>query len=1222
MAVIIEFQRTLQRNKKMRRKISTNFAVVLVALAICLGLNLAVFSQEETSATITGQVTDSTGAIVAGATVIITNTATNSVRRVQTNDDGTYSAFPLEPGTYTVMVEKSGFKKVIVTTTLNAKDRRPIEVILEVGSVSETVTITDDPPLLQDSPTGQSLVSGNQVTELPLNNRNFIRLLETLPGVSSDLDDESNFGLTSRASVSINGLRRNAVNYLVDGVANVDVGSNITLLSTPTVDSIKEFKVLSSNYTAEIGRSGGGAVILVTKGGGNKYRGSIYEFVRNDYFNANSFFNNRLGNNADGTPRAKTPKLRYNNFGGTFSGPLPFLNFGEGVPVLHSGKDRTFFFFSSEVRRIKRAVTDASITVPTVLERQGNFSATLGLPICRNAAGTSFGTACTGTVNIPVTAIDTAGNTIAIRQNQVFRPSDNRPYAGNIIPTSDIDIRSLGLLSAYPLPNIGTNGFTYSPVNINNTRQEVIRIDHNINSNHKIFGRYTQDTSETQESSGLFNNILLPNVSTTDTSVPGKVFALSWTGIFSNSIVNELTYNYSSNVINSVLVGRGLKSDYANAGSIREFFPENPAGAIPQITSRLSSIGSTQGYNIEYGNHTFRDILTWTTGNHTLKFGAEIASEVKNENLGGNSAAGTFGFSALQTQGLVGTTNITGTGDSFGSFLLGRANTYSESQFDPRVHLSFGRREFFVQDTWKVRPNLTLDLGVRYQFYVPPTERDNFFVSFNPQLYRLPNVAIAPASGTSTTTICTSATCAALNTAVLDPLNGISRAGINSPFGRSLIPSDKNNFSPRVGLAYQPNFENGFGSWLFGKPGQSVIRLGYGLYYDQALVGIFENATFFTPPVNTSVSFTSTSTAVITYDNPGAPFGGSIIGATYPARSLAVGSIAPDFENPESQVWSVGIQREIFKNAVYDVSYVGTKGDKLIRRRNINFVTPQTLTAPGNSTANVNQYRPYLGWTVITQLETSAISRYHGLLSSFNYRLSKGFTITLAYTFSKNLTDSTNDRDAIDDPQNPFNTRAEYAEARTSRPHIFSASYVYEIPFFRKSDNAAIRFLLGGWQVSGITNIESGAPVPRIVISATDQANGARGIYPNLVSDPNGGLAGTIDSVTGLPFIFDPNAFEIAQLGQFGNLGRSFARLPGRNQTNLILSKNFYFGKDTDRYLQIRAGGYNLFNHTQFIGVTAARPTTGTNFITGSTFARPTATRLPREFQFGIKLYF
>ncbi|MDQ3132517.1 MAG: Plug and carboxypeptidase regulatory-like domain-containing protein, partial [Acidobacteriota bacterium] len=413
--------------------------LTFIALVLSLGLSGLVSAQEETSATITGQVTDSTGAIVANASVVVTSTTTNQARTVQTNDEGLYSVFPLIPGSYTVSVEQPGFKRTVVNTTLNARDRRPIDIVLEVGEASAVVTVTDEPPLLQDSPTGQALVSGNQVTELPLNNRNFIRLLETIPGVSSDLDDESSFGLTSRASVSINGLRRNAVNYLVDGVSNTDVGSNITLLSTPTVDSIQEFKVLTSNYTAEIGRSGGGSVIIVTRGGGNEYHGRLYEFVRNDYFNANSFFNNRIPRRADGSVVATVPKLRYNNFGGTFSGPLPFFNFGEGGPVFTSGKNKTFFFFSEEQRRIIRATTDAGAIAPSALERAGDFSATLGLPLFRTAAG-AFTTVATG--NTPVTAIDTAGNTIQIRQSQVFRPSDNRPYAGNIVPQSDIDPRS------------------------------------------------------------------------------------------------------------------------------------------------------------------------------------------------------------------------------------------------------------------------------------------------------------------------------------------------------------------------------------------------------------------------------------------------------------------------------------------------------------------------------------------------------------------------------------------------------------------------------------------------------------------------------------------------------------------------------------------------------------------------------------------------------------
>jgi hypothetical protein len=1198
--------------------------LMFIAAIGCFSFTNSAFAQEETSATITGQVTDSTGAVIPNAAIVVTNTATGQARTVRSNAEGSFSVFPLIPGSYTVSVEQTGFKKTVISTTLNARDRRPIDVVLEVGDTTVVVNVTDEPPLLQDSSTGQSLVSGNQVTELPLNNRNFIRLLETLPGISSSLDDESNFGLTSRADISINGLRRNAVNYLVDGVSNTDVGSNITLLSTPTVDSIQEFKVLSSNFTAEIGRSGGGAVIITTRGGGNKFHGSLYEFARNDHFNANTFFNNRVARRADGSIVADVPKLRYNNFGGTISGPIYFLNFGEGVKPFYDGKNKTFFFFSEEVRRIQRGISDGSALAPSVAERAGNFSARLGNLICRNAAGgfvtSTSATACSTAGTNPISAIDTAGNPLLIRQNQIFNPFTNQPFANNTISSNLIDPRAQGLLAAFPLPNNGTNGFTFSPVNINNTRQEVVRIDHNFTANHKIFGRFTQDTSNTQETGGLFAGAAFPDIATTDTSVPGRVFAVSYTGIFANSLVNEFTYNYSTNTINSALVGRGRKTDYANATSITEFFPENTNGIIPVISTRFSTLQSTQGYSIEYGNSTFRDNLTYTRGNHIFKFGGEFTYEFKNENLGGNSNAGSFAFANAQTQGFIGTTAITGTnittGDSFASFLLGRANSYSESQRDPRVRFRFGRNEVYLQDTWKVRPNVTLDLGVRYQYYRPIKDVDNLLVTFDPALYR----PVTPA------TDCSSVTCNSLITARVDPLNGIARAGVNSRFGDRIVPNDRNNFSPRVGLAYQPNFESGLGKMLFGSPGKSVIRTGYGLYFDQVLVGIFENATFFTPPVNDSVAFTSTATNVITFSNPSsdpnAIPGQPIVGTTFPARNLGVGGgIAPDFETPETQVWSLGLQREIFKNAVIDISYVGTKADKLVRRRNINFITPtQAIAAGANTTtaANTNAFRPYIGFSNILYYETSAKSRYHGFLSSFNYRLQKGFTITMAYTFSKTLTDSTNDRDAVDDPQNAFNLAPEYAEARTSRPHIFSASYVYEIPFFSKSQNTLARLLLGGFQVSGITQIESGAPVPRVTVASTN--NLTRGLYPNAITDPNAGLAGSIDPATGLPFIFDPTALEPAANGQFGNLGRAFGRLPGRNQTNLSLTKQFYFNSERTTYLQLRVESYNLFNHTQFTGINTTLPTAGP--LSNTTFGRPTSTRLPREFQFGAKLYF
>jgi hypothetical protein len=297
---------------------------------------------------------------------------------------------------------------------------------------------------------------------------------------------------------------------------------------------------------------------------------------------------------------------------------------------------------------------------------------------------------------------------------------------------------------------------------------------------------------------------------------------------------------------------------------------------------------------------------------------------------------------------------------------------------------------------------------------------------------------------------------------------------------------------------------------------------------------------------------------------------------------------------------------------VGEISYVGTKGDHLIRPVDINYPSPADVNRVG--LANANTVRPFLGYRRIQYRETSAKSRYHGLLSSMTYRFATGVSLTAAYTFSKNLTDSTNDRDAVDLPQDPQNLRAEYAEARTSRPHIFSASYVYEFPFFRKDPNPWKRGFLSGWEISGITDISSGQPVARVVSGASNVA-ATIGQYPNVVSDPNSGRAGTIDPVSGLPFIFDPSAFRAPLAGTYGNAPRAFARLFGRNQTNLSLIKNIYFDREDRVKLQLRAEAFNVFNHTQFTGV-------GTTLTTTSTFGLPTGARLPREFQFGAKIVF
>lgn len=1165
----------------MKRRIKLQTIISL--LTLLFAISGAAFGQEETAATVTGQVTDSTGGILKGATVVITNDTTRQERRLQTNDDGQFVITPLVPGTYTLTVEQANFKKHIENSiTLNAKDRRALNIVLEAGNVSEVVTVTSDQNVVQDSPTGQTLISGTQVLEIPLSNRDFTKLLELAPGVSSSLDDETGFGLANRFDVSINGMRRNGVNVFVDGVSNTDVGSNITLLSTPTIDSIKEFKVLTSNYTAEVGRSGGGTVTLVTKSGENLFHGSIYDFARNNRFNANSFFNNRRGSNAQGEPLSPTPRLRYHNFGGTFSGPVTLPRFGEGGPATWSGKDKTFFFFSHEQRRITRGITEAIATVPSLAERSGNFASALGLPLFRTNAGTgSCTTPGAGTCsNTPLFVTDTSGNNVQARAGMVFRPADGRAYVGNIIPASDHDATALSLLTAYPLPNTGTSGFTFSPINALKTRQETIRIDHGFSDNHRLFGRYTHDLNLTTEPGGLFANTNLPNLTTTDTRIPGMTLGISLTDVLSPTFVNEATYNFSSNLIGSQVVGRSRQSDFGGL-DIDQVFPENNAGVIPQITftSAIANINSLQGFNIVYKNHVARDVVTWVKGNHTLKFGGEMSWESKDENAN-NITQGLFAFAGTRTRGRSGTISLTQTGIAFADFLIGRADSYSEDQFDVTVNLRFGRREFFAQDSWRIRPNFTLDYGVRYQYFVPVTDENNVLTSFDPLLFDpadIPN--------------CTTPACATLVRGTGNELNGIAIAGSTSRFGRAIAPSDKNNFSPRLGFSWDPF-----------KDGKTVVRAGYGLYYDQVLVGIFEQNAFVNPPFNNRATF---SGAGVGFSNPS----GGALGAL-PVRDLI--ATGHDFRTPEIQQWSLGVQREVFRNIVAELAYVGTKGDFLIRPVDINYPDPEDVNAV--TLANANTVRPFVGYRRIQYRETSAKSRYHGLLSSISYRFATGLSLTASYTFSKNLTDSTNDRDAVDLPQDPRNLRAEYAEARTSRPHIFSASYVYELPFFSKDPSGWKRGFFGGWQIAGITDIQSGQPVARVVSGASNVA-ATIGQYPDVVSDPNGGRAGQIDPVTGLPFIFDPAAFRAPLAGTYGNAPRAFARLFGRNQTNLTLTKNIYFDSEQRVKLQLRAEAFNVFNHTQFTGI-------GTTLTTTSTFGLPTGTRLPREFQFGAKLLF
>ncbi len=1071
----------------------------LLAAAAVIAL-ASVGIAQETTGTLIGTVLDQTGAVLPGVTVTVRNVRTGYTATYVTTGSGVYTAPVLPVGTYDVEFALPSFQTAVVRgIALHVNDRLNVGATLATSTVSESIEVTAGGELIQQTSAVQALMGERQVQELPLNNRNFVQLSTLVPGVSSDLADEVGIGLTSLVSVSINGARRNAVNWLVDGVSNVDVGSNITLLSTPTVDSIEEFKIITSSYAAEWPRSGGGIVNLVTKSGTNDFRGSLYEYYRNDSLNANQFFRKQSTDpNISGNPAP----LRYHNFGYTLGGPLK--------------KDKLFFFWSQEWRRIKRA-TSPIATVPD-----------------------------------PSWLTD--------------------PTNPNYVPPAERDPNAVALLSAWPAPNLGTSRYVNSGQGVNNTRQEVIRLDYNINPNWRAMARYTHDLSKTEDVVGglfLTTTVVVPNVASTITPVPGHVFVARLTGNLGSSTVNEFSYQFSGNEISSTTLEgtRSRRSDYGFQS--QELFAGNDGDRIPFIRiTGLTTIGANQLFTIKYRNHTVANNLTLLRGNHAFKVGGLVSLESKDENAA-NPTQGDFTFAAG------------GGRTPFNNFLRGNRDglcgascTYGESEIDITNQLRFNRYEVYAQDTWRVTPRLTLDLGARYSIYPGVIDENDVLTSFSPSLY---NAANAPTFANPAGSLIVVGTG--------DPLNGIVIAGRNAPGGRRLYKTDKGNIQPRLGLTFDP-----------GGDAKSLFRAGFGIYYDQVLVGIFEQNAFVNPPFANTRNVQNPQLA-----NPAA----GTTPTTAGVRSLI--ATGEDFKTPRFMQWNVGVARQLYSRGVIDISYVGSRGDDLVQPVDINLPQPADVVALNS----VNLARPFLGYGTINNRQTTARNRYHGLLIDLRHNAGSAGSFGFAYTLSQNKASATNDRDAVDLPQNPLDLDAEYAVARTDRTHILKANWVYEIPAFRNS-GGLLKALLGGWQLAGIFTLESGPPVSRIVNGNTNGSR--RGIRVDQIGDP------FADVPEG--FYINPAAFAPPADGAFGNTGRAIFRLPGRNQWDITLSKNWY---PTDKTrLQFRADFINALNRTQFTtinNVCAATATQATCAVPGSTFGRFDGVRAPREIQFGLKFY-
>ena len=653
-----------------------------IALAAALFAAAVPFARaQEITASLTGTVTDETGAVLPGVTVTVRNTGTGFTKDVTTTGEGVYTAPLLPTGRYEVTFTLSGFQTNTATNlNLHVNDRVLLDMTLKTGGVSETVEVSAAAQMIQPTPAIQNLMGTTQVEELPLNNRNFVQLATLVPGVTSSLTDEVGLGLTSTVSISINGQRRNAINWLVDGASNVDVGSNITLLNTPTLESIEEFKIITSGYAAEWPRSGGGIVNVVTKSGTNQFRGSAYEFFRNDALNANSFIRKQAGCTADATGtvtcldrsangatdfaaiRNSPPKLDYHNFGFTVGGPIK--------------KDKLFFFYSQEFRRIERAPTDRTATVP--------------------------------------------------EQSWLTDPSNP-----NYVAPANRDPNAVQLAALYPAANVGTNLFLDSQANEQDTRQEVLRVDFMMSPKWRFMGRYTHDLSQTTEPGGLFFNTAIPDVATTLTDVPGQVFVGQVTTTMSPTTFNEFSVQYSSNAIRSVY-GDNVNNTRSGVGiSIPELFAENRNELLPSVTvsSGLSQIGAPQLFDNKYKNLSLAENFTHVRGAHQWKGGFFFAFEGKDE-ISGSATQGSYTFAA--GGGRTAFQNFM-TGNRDGA--CGNGCTYIEPSTEVASQFRWNRYEFYVQDTWNVNPRLRLDLGLRYSLQPGFTDENDLLTNFVPSLF-------------------------------------------------------------------------------------------------------------------------------------------------------------------------------------------------------------------------------------------------------------------------------------------------------------------------------------------------------------------------------------------------------------------------------------------------------------------------------------------------------
>jgi hypothetical protein len=1085
---------------------------------------------QEVTGSILGNVQDPAGSGVAGAIVRVRSLERGSVVRTLTTDsEGAYVATLLPIGFYAVEVEAKGFKRFVQSNIeLHVAEKLTLNPRMEIGDVAQTVTVEDYAPQVQlQNAASEGLVSGQEVRELSLNNRNYIQLLTLMPGVTSTATtDELYIGLqnpnggTNVIPFSLNGGRTSGNAYMVDGADNLDRGSNLTLLTFPSVDAIAEFKAFRGSYSAEFGRGASGQINVITRSGGNRFHGNAYWFNRNDAYAANNYFNN-LRNIA-------RPPLRWNNWGYTFNGPIV--------------KNKTFFFWSHEWRRVLTFNTFNAL-LPSAALKRGEFAQ----PVCVSFQGN--------------TCLETSQRITNI--NPIARAYLNDIF--NKLPDGD--------------PN---NFNVFTPIRSRfNARQELLKIDHRFSERFNVNVRWINDTIPTEEPGGLFTGSPVPLVPQTRTNAPGRSVTARFTHTISPRFYNEGGYAWSYGGISSEPIGL-IRSD--SSPNIR--VPNMPfavtLGRVPTLAvsgfSSLTGYGPYNNFNI---NQNYFDNFTAILNKHTLKLGVTVNAYRKQENHLTGLNAGSFSF--LTTPRPTGTSIAN---QAWAYFLLGNVATFQQASTDLTPDLRQTQWEWYAQDDWRVRSNLTLNLGVRFSYFPSVTDRNSLLTNFNPAAYRADRAPqINPANGNIVP-----------NTG--DPLNGIIINGQNSPYGDRVVSSPGVKWAPRFGFAWDPF-----------KDQKTAIRGGYGISYDSVLVGIYQQVVGQNPPFVNNITINNTR-----LENPQA----GVVSISAAPRTLRF--VPEPFRIPYTQNWSLDVQRQL-RRFVVMVGYYGSKSTHLLGLQDMNSVPLGAAAAAGLLNENghvtstnlprLNAIRPFRGYQYVNGVATDYNSNYHSLQVGAQRYFTSASSMRIAYTWSKALTDSPTDRSTA--PQNLYCRACEYSRATFDRTHVLTISYFHRLPAL-KARGALVRYALGGWQASGISTFNTGLPQRITSALGVDWAGlGTVGasvapIRPDRVADPHANAPRDRFAW------FNTAAFQAVPNGEtrVGNASATSVVGPGIHIWNISMFKNFTFREGVNAQLRIES--FNTFNHTNWGSI-------GTG-LGNTNFGQVISTRDPRRLQFGLKIGF